>query len=144
MKKTLLIKKVCILYTVKPAYSGHAIYRTPCNSGHFFVNWSSHGQTLIEKLLYRGHIYSGHSFLAPREMFKSNSPLDSGLQNVFIWHTYTHTHTHTHTHKSLLLYFVSYLLVSLSEFSITFAGTNFDRIVPNTQNSRNLLPLKTI
>ena len=44
----------------------------------------NHGQTLIEKTLYSGHVYSGHNFLAPRENFKPNLPLHSRYPTFFV------------------------------------------------------------
>ena len=104
------------------------------------------GDTFIADTVFWHHMKCSsqiHLLIAGTSYFlwENKNKLLFNIQNVFIWHTHTHTHTQ---HTSLLLYFVNYLLVSFSEFSITFAGTNFDRIVRNTQNSRNLLPLKTI
>ena len=36
-------------YTVKPTYTGQAIQRTPCNSGHFFVDPSKSRSNLYRK-----------------------------------------------------------------------------------------------
>ena len=81
------------LNTVKPAYSGYTLQRTPCNSRHFFVDRPNHCQILIEKSLYRGYIadtflvgncYSGHNFFVPREQFKSNFPGVSGDRIFFV------------------------------------------------------------
>ena len=59
-------------------------------------NPSNHGQTLIEKPLYTGHLYSGHLlqwtlFSAPRKPFGQNLPLDSGHLMIG-WENRKHMH----------------------------------------------------
>ena len=62
----------------------------------FLKNRLNHGQTLIGKLLYSRHFYSGHFWWAPSEYFGQNVPVNRehpmiGWENrkhmdVFVWH----------------------------------------------------------
>ena len=54
-------------------YNGYLL-----TANSFLWNWPNNGQTLIGKPLNIGHFYSGHNFLAPREMFKPSLPPYSG------------------------------------------------------------------
>ena len=83
-------------------YNGHLVI-----ADTFLRNWPNHGQTLIEKPLYSGHLYSGHLsqrtlFLSTREHFGQNLPFNSGHLNDLLGKKKTHgcfymTHSFTLT-----------------------------------------------
>ena len=57
----------------------------------FLKNRPNHGQILIEKPLYSGHVYSGYFYWELREYFGQNLPLNSG-HYLISWEKRKHMH----------------------------------------------------